>query len=318
MLDERAVVELANHTALVAKDGSEVPIEDTAAPIRSGDEAISGVVLVFRDVTGQRRAVEASLRLAAIVESSDDAIVGESLDGCITAWNKGAERLYGYAADEVVGRPLSVLVPPDHPDELTALMERIRRGESIDHYETVRVRKDGSRVDVSLSISPVRDADGEVVGAAKIARDITERRRAEESLRRQNERLRLLWEAAAVLLHADDPDAMLRSVFAKISPHLGLDTYFNFMVDEAGNALRLASCAGIPDDEARKIARLEFGQAICGTVNPSQSKRPRSTPLRCGTKLFAGIRDGSGVPMTPPRWAGDIGAGTLRSSARTA
>ena len=121
------------------------------------DETIAGVVLVFRDVTEARRAMEARLYLAAIVESSDDAIIGKTLDGKIASWNRGAERLYGYTAEEIVGQPLSVLVPPDHPDELPAIMERIKRGERIEHFETVRVRKDGSRVDVSLTISPVRE-----------------------------------------------------------------------------------------------------------------------------------------------------------------
>ena len=186
---EGRVVELANHTALVARDGRVVPIEDTAAPIREADEAVSGAVLVFRDVTEARRAVEARLRLAAIVESSDDAIIGQTLDGRIASWNRGAGRLYGYTADEVVGRSLAVLVPPDHPDELPGIMDRIRRGEFIDHFETVRVRKDGTRVDVSLTISPVRDADGKVIGASKIARDITARK---EEDRRKDEFLALL------------------------------------------------------------------------------------------------------------------------------
>jgi PAS domain S-box-containing protein len=189
VLRERRVVELANHTALVARDGREVPIEDTAAPIRGRDDVISGAVLVFRDVTEARRAQEARRRLAAIVESSDDAIIGQTLDGHIASWNRGAERLYGYSAAEVVGKPLSVLVPPDHPDEVPSLLDRLARGEHIDHFETQRVRKDGTRVDVSLTISPIRDAEGTVVGASKIARDITARK---EEDRRKTEFLALL------------------------------------------------------------------------------------------------------------------------------
>ncbi|MBY0514019.1 MAG: PAS domain S-box protein, partial [Gemmataceae bacterium] len=186
---ENVVVGLANHTALVARDGTEVPIEDTAAPIRADGGAVGGAVLVFRDVTQTRRAVEARLRLAAIVESSDDAIIGQDLDGVITSWNRGAERLYGYTAAEAVGSPLSLLIPPDHPDELPSLLARIRRGERVEHYETERVRKDGTRVDVSLTISPIRDADGEVTGASKIARDVTTQK-AED--RRKSEFLALL------------------------------------------------------------------------------------------------------------------------------
>ncbi|HJT75579.1 MAG TPA: PAS domain S-box protein, partial [Gemmataceae bacterium] len=189
VLREGVVVGLANHTVLVARDGREVPIDDSGAPIRGQDEAIAGVVLVFRDVTEARRAVEARLYLAAIVESSDDAIIGHTLDGRIVSWNRGAERLYGYTAAEVVGRPLALLVPPDHPDEVPALLERVRGGEYIEHFETVRVRKDGRRVDVSLTISPVRSAEGKITGASKVARDITARK---EEDRRKDEFLALL------------------------------------------------------------------------------------------------------------------------------
>jgi PAS domain S-box-containing protein len=128
--------------------------------------------------------------LAAIVESSEDAIVGETLDGVITTWNRSAQRLFGYAAGEVVGKHVSLLAPPEQAAEVSAMFGRLGRGEPIENYETVRVRKDGTRVQVSLSISPVKDGAGRVVGAAKIARDITRSKRAEEELRRTDEALR--------------------------------------------------------------------------------------------------------------------------------
>ena len=118
-------------------------------------------------------------RLATIVESSDDAIIGKTLEGLITSWNKGAEALYGYIAADVVGRPISILVPPERSEELPRILARLRRGERVEHFESVRVRKDGSFVDVSLSVFPLTGPDGEVMGAASIARDITERKRAE-------------------------------------------------------------------------------------------------------------------------------------------
>jgi PAS domain S-box-containing protein len=124
--------------------------------------------------------------LAAIVESSDDAIISKTLAGTITSWNRGAEVLYGYAADEAVGQPISLIIPTDRPDELPAIMARLRRGGRIDHFETVRVRKDGARIDISVSISPIRDDTGRIVGAASIGRDITERMRAERQ-RRESE-----------------------------------------------------------------------------------------------------------------------------------
>jgi len=219
-----------------------------------------------RDITEQKREEEIRLRLAAIVESSEDAIIGKDLNGTITSWNRGAEKLYGYTADEIVGRPISDLIAPGHEDDFPMIMERLGRGERIEQYETVRVCKDGRLVDVSLTVSPIRDATGRIQGASKIARDITQRKRAEEALQRQTERLRLLWEAAAVLLTAEDPNLMLRGLLAKIGEHVGVDVYVNYMVNDSGDALRLTSCEGISVEEARQITRLEFGQAVCGTV----------------------------------------------------
>jgi PAS domain S-box-containing protein len=122
--------------------------------------------------------------LAAIVDSSDDAIIGKTLDGTITSWNRGAERLYGYTAAEAIGQPITLLVPADLPDEIPAILERLRHGERIDHYKTVRVRRDGQRVSISVTISPVRAADGTIIGASAIARDISEQERAiQEALR---------------------------------------------------------------------------------------------------------------------------------------
>jgi PAS domain S-box-containing protein len=121
--------------------------------------------------------------LAAIVASSDDAIIGKTLAGVITSWNAGAEQLYGYAADEVIGQPIALLIPPERPDELPAILARLRRGERIRHYETSRMRKDGQQLDVSLSISPIRDATDRVIGAASIGRNITERKRIEADLK---------------------------------------------------------------------------------------------------------------------------------------
>jgi PAS domain S-box-containing protein len=116
--------------------------------------------------------------LAAIIESSDDAILSKDLDGNITSWNKGAERLFGYTAEEAVGKPVRMLIPANLQDEEPAILERISRGERTDHYETVRLRKDGSLVDISLTVSPIRTSEGTIVGASKIARDITERKQA--------------------------------------------------------------------------------------------------------------------------------------------
>ncbi|MDL2406230.1 PAS domain S-box protein [Rhizobium calliandrae] len=125
-------------------------------------------------------AYDAAAFLAAIVESSDDAIVSKSLSGIITTWNKGAERIFGYTAEEAVGHPITIVIPKDRLDEEPAILARIQAGERVDHFETVRRRKDGNLIDISLTISPIRDGSGKIIGASKIARDISERRRAAE------------------------------------------------------------------------------------------------------------------------------------------
>jgi PAS domain S-box-containing protein len=125
--------------------------------------------------------------LSAIIESADDAIISKSLDGIITSWNSGAQRIFGYTPDEVIGKPITILIPEDHIDEEPAILSRIKAGERIDHYETVRVRKDGARVDISLTVSPIKDANGTIIGASKVARDIGPRKKAEEALREQSE-----------------------------------------------------------------------------------------------------------------------------------
>jgi PAS domain S-box-containing protein len=199
VLETGRIVGLANHTALIVRDGRVLLIEDSAAPIRAAGGKIAGVVMVFRDVTEVRRAQEVLRqereaaeevrnRLATLVESSDDAIISKTVDGVITTWNKAAENMFGYTAEEVVGRSIIVLFPPDRVDEEQAILARLRRGERIESYETVRVRKDGRKLNVSLTVSPIRDASGAVVGASKIARDITERKRADEALRESDRR----------------------------------------------------------------------------------------------------------------------------------
>ena len=146
----------------------------------------------------QSRTVEADARLAAIVENSDDAIVSEDLDGRITSWNRGAERIYGYSAQEALGQPIAMLRPPEALDDMPRIMKIVRSGRSVEHQETVRVRKDGVRITVSITLSPIRDASGEVIGLSKISRDITAQKQAEKDLRESEERFRATFEQAAV------------------------------------------------------------------------------------------------------------------------
>ncbi|MHC5541320.1 PAS domain-containing protein, partial [Singulisphaera rosea] len=170
------------HTVLIARDGSEHPIDDSAAPIRDSEGEVTGAVLVFRDISERREAEIAQARLAAIVESSSDAIIGKDLDGTIQSWNGGAERVFGFTAAEVVGKSITLVVPPDRLHEEREILDRLGRGERIENFETQRIRKDGLRLDVALTISPIRDAEGNIVGASKIARDVTAAKRAERAL----------------------------------------------------------------------------------------------------------------------------------------
>jgi PAS domain S-box-containing protein len=153
-----------------------------------------GRIWYFRDITERRRAQEARALLAAIVSSSDDAIIGKDLKGTILSWNQAAERLYGYSSAEVVGRSISLLIPPDQAGELPSILKRIGQGESIEHYETVRMRKNGEQIHVSTTISPIKDATGRIIGASAVAHDITERKRMEKELRASEERYRLLFD----------------------------------------------------------------------------------------------------------------------------
>jgi PAS domain S-box-containing protein len=161
-------------------DGSRVPFIPYPTPIYDASGTFIGAVNMLVDITDRKRAEIDAQRLASIVEFSDDAIVSKDLNGIIVSWNSGAERLFGYTAEEVIGQSVTILIPPDRLDEEPAILARILRGEHVDHYETIRRRKDGSSVEISLTVSPIKDASGRVVGASKIARDISERRQAQE------------------------------------------------------------------------------------------------------------------------------------------
>src|SRR5688572_5038965 len=191
-LREGKVTSLDGHTLLVSRNGGRTPIDHGAAPIRLEDRT-AGVVVVFRDISERRRRDEEresqdriARELAAIVETSDDAIVSKDLEGTIRSWNHGAKRMFGYTAEEMIGRSIRTVIPEDRWSEEDEIRRQLRQGNRVDSFETIRRRRDGSEVQVSLTISPIQSAAGGVVGASTIARDITERRQAEA------ERARLL------------------------------------------------------------------------------------------------------------------------------
>lgn len=160
-------------------DGTRVSLAIDSTPLFDDAGKVCGVAHMLIDVTGRMLVDEAALRLASIVESSEDAIVSKDVNGIIRSWNAGAEHLFGYTPQEVIGQPVTILMPPDRVDEEPGILARIARGERIHHYETVRRRKDGSLIDISLTVSPLKSPDGRIIGASKIARDITDRKRAQ-------------------------------------------------------------------------------------------------------------------------------------------
>jgi PAS domain S-box-containing protein len=166
-----------------AKNGSIYWVDTTVVPFMSAAGKPRQYVAIRADITERKRAEEVRERLAAVVESSDDAIISKTLDGIITAWNRGAEKVFGYSAEETVGQPIRMLIPVDRVNEEKQILSRVARGESVEHFETMRVRKDGKLIDASVTISPIRTSSGVVVGASKITRDITERKRAERALK---------------------------------------------------------------------------------------------------------------------------------------
>ena len=181
-------------------DGTRVPFEPYPTPLFDASGALIGAVNMLIDITDRKRAEEIKQRFSSIVQFSDDAIISKNLQGVIESWNEGAERIFGYTAKEAIGQSVKMLIPPDRIDEEGEILDRLRRGERIDHYETVRRRKDGTLIDISLTVSPIMDAEGRVLGASKIARDISERRKAHEQselvFREMDHRIRNLFALA--------------------------------------------------------------------------------------------------------------------------
>jgi len=185
----------ADQTLLIRPDGKEVSIQDRAAPMKDADSHIIGAVLVIRDVGHEYATARLAALLSTIVASSDDAIISKDLNGTIMSWNDSAERIFGYSAHEAIGQSIRLLIPPDRQDEEADILRRLSRGQRIEHYETIRRRKNGQLCDIALTVSPLRDREGRIFGASKIARDITEQKRAQRALFESQERWRVTLES---------------------------------------------------------------------------------------------------------------------------
>jgi PAS domain S-box-containing protein len=271
VLARGGIVGLTNHTVLIAKDGTERPIDDSAAPVKDVAGDLVGVVMVFRDITLRRRGETTLARLAAIVESSEDAIMGKDLDGIITDWNAGAERMLGYSTSEMLGKNITMVVPTEYVDEERAILAKVARGDRVEHFETVRMDKRGRRVPISLSVSPIKNKSGDVVGASSIARSIAARKQAEE-------RFRLAVEAA--------PNAMV-------------------MVDKHGRVL----LANAQAERLFGYTREQWVGLACEQLVPERfredhpghrerfSSDPKARPMGAGRDLFGIRKDGTEIPV---------------------
>ena len=198
MLDLGVTVDITHHLVALARDGRRTPLQVNAALTRTDDGQVRGLAMVFRDMTALNRAEADRDRLAAIVESSTDAIISKSLDGTITSWNVGAERLFGYSAAEAIGQPVQLLIPADRAAEEMRIVGNLASNQLVPAFDTVRQTRSGQLVDVSITISPIHDARGRIVGAAKIARDVSQQRRAEAALRDSEAKLRFVLDSAQI------------------------------------------------------------------------------------------------------------------------
>ena len=248
--------------------GSEIPLLRLAR--RMLMQAAQAAAALAREQQAARQAAV----FAAMVEYSDDAIISKSLAGQIETWNTGATRLYGYTAAEAIGQPISLLAPPDHTDELPGLLARIARGERVDHFETVRMRKDGSRVDVSLTISPIQNGAGEIIAASTIARDITALIRAREQ---QEEARAVAEELARVRQEQAEEAAVLAAVGAAIAGTLDVTALYHTILEQAARLVSydLAAVVLIEDDRYVVAACAGVPWLAVGTA---LARRPRTEP----------------------------------------
>ncbi len=263
------------------------------------DEQPSNARPTKNQITNLKSPELAQYWLSAIIESAEDAIISKTLDGIITSWNKGAERIFGYTADEVIGKPVTILIPEGHLDEEPAILSRLRAGDRIEHYETVRMRKDGSPIDISLTVSPIKGPKGEIVGASKIARDITEQRRARRDLDDATERLRLALEASRLgdwswdaktdivtmseiatrifgippdphltwtkmrnLFHEDDREPARVAIEKALAEHIDYDVEYRVNHENGSEVWVLAKGRGVYADDGTVIGMLGFVQDI--------------------------------------------------------
>jgi PAS domain S-box-containing protein len=278
-MQEGTVIGLTNHSILIARDGTEIPIDDSGAPIKDAEGKTIGAVLIFRDITERRRVEKDRALLAGIVESSQDAIISKSLDGIIESWNAAAEHMYEYSAGEAIGQPITIIIPEEKLEEEKFILERLRQGERIEHFETVRLTKSGTPLDVSLTVSPVRDSAGHIIGASKTARDITERKKVEEALHQHREWLRVTLSSIGDAVITTDTD--------------GVVTFLN-PVAESLTGWTLEEAKGRPLEKVFKVAAEQTRQLV---ENPALRAMKEGIVVGLANHSVLIAKDGTEIPI---------------------
>ncbi len=270
VLREQRAIHPDAPSVFIPKNGRTLPVDYACEPIRDQSDLVSGAVLLLRDASERLRSEQSILRLAAIVNASEDAVFSQTLDGIVQTWNPGAERLLGYAASEIVGKSISLMFPSERLDEFHTLIHRLRQNEPIEQQDTVRVRKDGAPIHVSLSVSHIKDAAGRIIGVSTIARDITERKRAEQVQR-------FLAEASELLVSSMDPQVTLARVTQLAAPSIADWCTIHLLADDG--TLELAAYShGEPSkqDKLRDLMRQYPPQpdAHAGIANVVRTGKP--------------------------------------------
>ena len=255
-------------------------------PLFGANGNLEQIQIIMEDITERKQGEELQTRLAAIVESSQDAIFSNSLEGIITSWNHGAERIYGYRADEILGKSIAVFFPPENLTELDALLKHLQRGETIRQFEAMRVRKDGTRIDLALTISPLTDQNGTPLGASVIARDITERKQAEAKIQQQLHRLSALRDIDLVINSNFDLQVTLNILLGHVTAQLGVDAAAVLLFRQSMNELEFAAGRGFHSSNITRL-RLKLGEGHPGKAalerrtiaieNPAKSQEPFDT-----------------------------------------
>jgi len=237
------------------KNGDLVPISLTVSPVRDHGGRIVGVSKIARNISSRRLAEEREANLAAVVDSSDDAIIGITITGLITSWNKGAERILGYTEEEVIGKDVSLIIPEDRIDEKKYILKKVRKGSKVEHFPTIRKTKNGTLITMSLTVSPVRNGNGTVIGASKMARDITREQIGHETMRQYAERLQILNSMAKTISEKLDVKDILQKVTDATTQLVGAEfgAFFYNIKDQSGESYMLYTLAGAPREAFEKF-----------------------------------------------------------------